>query len=315
MVGTAVALMRTATAKWRAFTHYACGDSLLRAFLRWAAWGVHCLLGRPAVVSIPGLDLRLHLLPRWKGCWKAIYVFRQRFFQISDPELDFFREALHPGDVFVDAGAFHGWYTLLASRQVGAGGQVLAFEPNPYTFAILRRNIDLNGCRNVRALNVALSNAEERRWLYLGPDDGSQSSLAPAADGLGREEIHTRRLDDVLVELGVQRVDFMKIDVQGAEASLLEGAAAVLQRSRPVIVFELAPELARDMGLSERGAWDFLAGLGYRFYRLAGRTLEPLPEFPELAEGAFINVVALPEHGGPAARPGGMPRVAAGSPS
>jgi len=313
MISRAMALMRTVAAKWRAFTYYARGDSLLRAFLRWAAWGVHCLLGRPAVVSIPGLGLRLYLLPRWKGCWKPIYIFRQRFFQISDPELDFLREALHPGDVFVDAGAFHGWYTLLASRQVGAQGQVLAFEPNPDAFAILRRNVDLNGCQNVRALNVALSNAEERRWLYRGPDDGSQSSLAPLAEGFGREEIRTRRLDDVLAELGIHRVHFMKIDVQGAEASLLEGAAAVLRRSLPVIVFELAPDLARDMGLSERGAWDLLAGLGYRFYRLVERTLRPLPEFPALAEGTFINVVALPEHGGPAARPGGIPHVAAGS--
>ncbi|MDR7485153.1 MAG: FkbM family methyltransferase [Armatimonadota bacterium] len=266
----------------------------MRVILRWAAWGIRCLLGWPTTIAVPILGVRLYLLPQWRGCWKGIYVFRQRWFEVSEPELEFLKDLLKPGDIFIDAGAFHGWYTLLASRGVGTQGQVLAFEPNPDSFGVLKRNIDLNGCRNVRAFNVALSNAEERRWLYKGPNDGSQSSLAPVAGGIGRQEVRTRRLDDVMDELCLRRIDVMKIDVQGAEATVLEGATGVLQSSSPVIIFELAPGLARDMGLSERGVWDLLAVRGYRFYRLAKRRLQPLTDFPTLLEGQYINIIAIP---------------------
>lgn len=277
----------------RAFLYYLGDESLLRALWRWGVWGFRCFLRLPATVDIARLGMRLYLVPRWKGCWKTIFIFRERFFDVSDPELRFVEHVLRPGGVFVDAGAFHGWYTLVASRVVGPQGLAVAFEPNPDAYAILERNVALNERRNVRIFNCALSDADGSAVLYWGPDDGVASSLGPVPGGKGWDQVTTRRLDDVVDELKIQRVDLVKVDVEGAEASLLRGAVDVLRESTPVVLFEVYPAVARNMGVSERAAWDLLVHHGYAFFALAGDGRVPLPKFPSLQDGAFLNVVAI----------------------
>ncbi len=250
--------------------------------------------------------MRLYLLPRWKGCWKAIYVFRERFFEVSDPELVLLRETLKPGDFFIDAGAYHGWYALVASNLVGDSGRVLAFEPNPGAFATLVRNIGLNRRLNIQAFNVALSSTNGNVWLHKGPGDESPSALAQIPGGIGRERVTARRLDDILADAKVKRVALMKIDVQGSEADLLRGAMGALRNWRPLLIFEVDPDAARYMGVSPRAAWDLLATLGYVFFRMQDGAVIPLPGFPMLKGGTFLNVIAYPDghepaHAGPAA--------------
>jgi FkbM family methyltransferase len=291
-------IAKTLKTKWGAFSYYAGGHPRASTLLRWGVWGIRCLLRLPATVDIAGLGMRLYLVPRWKGCWKSIFVFRERFFDISDPEWRFVEQVLRPGGVFVDAGAFQGWYTLVASRVVGPQGLAVAFEPNPDAYAILKRNVALNGRRNVRIFNCALSDADGGAVLYRGPDDGVASSLGPVPGGRGQDQVTTRRLDDVVEELKIRKVDFMKVDVEGAEARLLGGAVDVLRESTPVVLFEVYPAVARNIGVSERAAWDFLGNRGYAFFALAGTGLVPLPEFPSLQDGAFLNVVAIPQAAG-----------------
>lgn len=288
-------MAQTLRTKWQVFSYYAGGRHRSSALLRWAVWGLHCLLRLSAVVTLAGLGFRLHLSPRWKGCWKAIFVFRERFLEISDPEIEFVRRSLMPGSVFIDAGAYHGWYALAASQVVGETGLVLAFEPNPDTFAILMRNVSLNGRRNLRAFNVALSDVDGTVWLYRGPGDEASSALAQVAGGAGQDRVSAKRLDEVLADLHVSRVDVMKIDVQGAEARVFRGAMTTLRSSRPLLIFEVDPDAANNMGVSTREAWDVLAGLGYGFFRRASASLEPLREFPTVPEGTFLNVVAIPD--------------------
>lgn len=280
--------------KWKSFSFYRGGHSLLKTLLLWGVWAIRCLLKWPAIVDIPQYGMRLYLLPRWKGCWKAIYVFRERFFKISDPELEVVRQALKPGDVFIDAGAYHGWYALVASKVVGESGVVLAFEPNPMAYATLVRNVTESGRRNIRTFNMALSSTNGSVWLYKGPGDESPSGLAYVPGGLGREQVTAKRLDDVLAEAEIRRVTLMKLDVQGSEVNVLRGAMGAISQSRPLLIFEVDPAAARRMSVSPRAAWDLLAALGYSFFRVSGDALAILHEFPALQEGAFLNIVAAP---------------------
>ncbi len=282
--------------KWQAFSLYRGRDSLFRALLRWCIWGLRCALKWPAVVDIAPYSMRLYLLPRWKGCWKAIFVFRERFFEISDPELEFVRRILKPGDIFIDVGSYHGWYALAASAVVGESGLVLAFEPNSHAYSILVRNIALSGRQNVRAFNIALSSTRGKAWLYTGPGDESSSALAFVPGGRGGEQVTASRLDDILAESNIREVSALKLDVQGSEAALLKGAMGALKRSRPVVVFEVDPDAAETMAVSPRGAWDLLASLGYAFFRFSDGALTPLPAFPKLQVGTFLNIVAVPPH-------------------
>lgn len=281
--------------KRRAFLAHLGDQALAPALLRWFGWAARCLLARPAVVEIPRYGMRLLLIPHWKGCWKAIYVFRERFFQTADPELEFVRTVLKPGQVFVDAGAYHGWYAITASRIVGDLGRVLAFEPNPDAYALLVCNIALSGCPNVWTVEAALTDSEGDGLLYQGPVDGGSSGLAPMEGWRGQAKVALRRLDSVLAELGIRRVDMMKVDVQGAEASLLRGAMGMLQAWRPIIIFEIDATAAREMGVPTTEAWDLLVRFGYRFFRYVPPTLLPLSTFPEVAEGRWMNVIAQPD--------------------
>jgi len=289
-------VLRRLQEKRRAFLAHLGDQPLAPALLRWFGWALRCLSRQPAIVEIPRYGMRLFVSPQWKGCWKAIYVFRGRFFEVANPELEFVRGALKPGQVFVDAGAYHGWYAITASRIVGDFGRALAFEPNPDAHAVLVRNVELSRCPNLRVFEAALADAEGEAWLYKGPVDAGSSGLAPMEGWRGQAKVTVRRLDGVLAELGIPRVDMIKVDVQGAEASLLRGAMGMLQTSRPIVIFEIDPTASREMGASVSEAWDMLAHLGYRFFRYASAQLEPLAEFPVVPEGQWINAIAKPDH-------------------
>jgi len=287
-------LVETWKEKWRAFSLYRGRRPLFGTLFRWVIWGARCMLKRPAVVDIAQYAMRLYLLPRWKGCWKAIYVFRERFFEIGEPELEYVHRILKPGDVFIDVGSYHGWFALAASAVVGKSALVLAFEPNSHAYSILVRNVALNGSQNVRAFNLALSSTNGKVWLYKGPDDESSSALTFVPGGIGREQVDARRLDDILAELGIDSVALMKLDVEGSEAAVLRGAMSMLSQSRPILVFELYPVVTQRLEVSPRDAWDLLSSIGYAFFRVSDRVLTPLPAFPMVPEGTFLNVVAIP---------------------
>jgi len=122
------------------------------------------------------------LPPNWRGVGKLIYAFRDYY----EPELLYLERVLSPGKVFVDAGANFGIYTLLASKIVGEAGRVISFEPSSRVFPVLRRNITLNGFKNVLAFPIALTDKPGRARLYyhsaVGCDSlGKDASFEPDA--------------------------------------------------------------------------------------------------------------------------------------
>ena len=155
--------------------------------------------------------------------------------------------------------------SLVASRLVGRTGHVMSFEPTSTSFRILEQNIALNGLVNVSASRLALSHTTGTTWLYHGVEPGSNSLGKSSAHGQG-EVVSTECLDNVLVQSSVNRVDVIKMDVEGAEELVLGGAKKALTKFKPIIIYEVAPERTAALRLSPRGAWDFLDQLGYQFF-------------------------------------------------
>jgi FkbM family methyltransferase len=151
-----------------------------------------------------------------------------------------FREHLRPGSVAIDVGANWGLHTLYLSRLVGETGRVLALEPFPPAFEELEWHLATNGCRNVRALKVAASDANGQARFIPGdsPSTGRLNfgGAAPADTGM---TVPTRTLDAVVEEARFDRLDLVKIDVEGAEGQVLLGAGATIDRFRPVLVIDL----------------------------------------------------------------------------
>ena len=230
----------------------------------------------------------MFLPPDWRGVGKLIYAFRDYY----EPELAYLESLLSPGKVFVDAGANFGIYTAMASKAVGETGRVISFEPSTRAFPVLQRNIEINGFKNVLALPVALTDKPGRARLYHHPAVGSDalakdSSFDPDAYA---QDIHTESLNNILPRCSIERVDVIKMDVQGAEELAMRGASETIRSMRPVIMFEYHPAGAISMGLEPDGAWRFLKGYDYEFFNIgqdgtATRLLSP----PEM----IANIVAI----------------------
>jgi FkbM family methyltransferase len=260
----------------------------MQTTLRLASWRTKCLLRTAGTVRLGRLGVQMFLPPNWRGVAKLIYAFRDNY----EPELAYLERVLSPGKVFVDAGANFGIYTLFASKLVGEGGRVISFEPSTRVFPVLRRNIALNGLKNVLALQVALTNKTGRARLYyhaaVGCDSlGKDASFEPDAYA---EEVGTESLDNVLKHTSVGQVDVIKVDVQGAEELALRGASEIVASTRPVVIFEFFPEGAASLGLSPNGAWNFLQCRGYEFFIVDDRgTVSRLLSPPS----GIVNILAI----------------------
>lgn len=179
-------------------------------------------------------------------------------------ETELFERELRPGDVVVDAGANLGYYTLIASRKVGPTGHVFAFEPEPRAFALLQRNVELNDLRNVTLVPKALGRAPGTLKLYLAPRNRGDHRVYDPSGKRESIEVEVVRLDDALRERDVDHVDFMKIDTQGAECAILDGAGELLGASRELaVVLEFTPSALTALGDDPRACLERLTKHGY----------------------------------------------------
>ena len=135
------------------------------------------------------------------------------------------------GDVVVDAGAHYGFYTIRASKLVGEDGMVLAFEPHPKNYNRLVMNLKLNNVRNVKAFNLALGNIDGITRLYLDSHSGGHSMVFKRSNFSVNVKIS--KLDTIVDELELDKVDLIKIDTEGAELNILKGALKTIRKHHP----------------------------------------------------------------------------------
>ena len=146
---------------------------------------------------------------------------------------------VRPGMVALDIGAHSGYYTLMLSKLVGAKGRVIAFEPLPPNFRILQENVELNRATNVQRQQQAVGERSGEGILIVpDPMDSLVAGPMIAADPRGIMRVPTVSLDDFLFEHGTS-VDFVKMDVEGAEGDILRGARRTLETFHPCMMVEL----------------------------------------------------------------------------
>lgn len=155
------------------------------------------------------------------------------------------------GETVLDIGAYVGRYTLLSSRYVGEKGQVVSVEAHPGIFKLLRKNLILNKISNATTVNAAISNCEGHVKLYHGYASGWHSIVQKSAEtGWSLNEytkVPSRTVDNLMKEIGIDKVDWMKIDVEGAELKVLEGSLETLRNNENLkIIVEIHPTYTRE---------------------------------------------------------------------
>lgn len=256
---------------------------------RLVVWRMFCSLGKPGSVQLSGPGLRFYLPPLWHGASKLLYVFRDDF----EPDLSLMNRFLTPASTMVDVGANYGVFSMVAARLVGPSGKVIGFEPAQSTFSVFQKNLTVNGIANVTPLRMALAEKPGQLRLYHDADP-TRNSLAPTGSS-EFEEVEVSTLDHVLAEKKVVSVQFLKIDVEGADELVLRGARATLERDKPPVFFEHNSAAASRMGLAGDGSFRVLEGLGYRFYQTKDERLIPVTAATS-EEGNILAVHALSPH-------------------
>jgi FkbM family methyltransferase len=211
-------------------------------------------------------------------------------------EMNFVKKLLRRDMTVVDVGAHHGLYTLLASRRVGWDGHVVAIEPSPRECARLEKHLLLNRGSNVDLVPCAAGEDPGEADFYLvdGFHDWCNSLRPPAIkESVKTVRVQVRRLDDILSQLEISKVDFVKLDVEGAELSVLYGAMKLLQReSRPAMLVEVQDVRTRQWGYAAREILQFLIRMDYQWFAIAAKgALLPIPCSEESYDA---NLVALP---------------------
>lgn len=181
---------------------------------------------------------------------------------------------LHAGDTFIDVGANIGYYTLAAARIVGPTGRVISFEPQPRIFARLCEHVQMNGLGNVTCHPWALADQDGELQLHVPPAEVGFGHASLAKQDWAAAEcvpVPVRRLDDLLLP-SLERLDVIKLDAEGAELAILQGARQLLHRFHPHLVVELNAQTAANFHYHPLEIVDFLhlCYPGYRFLFIDG---------------------------------------------
>ena len=212
---------------------------------------------------------------------------------VADDREGYFRElfvdSIRPGATVLEGGPYIGFLTINAARAVGEHGRVVAVEPNPETVAALRANVARNGLDGrVEVVEAALGSAPERASFHLTEGGDTSSLHAPP---------HPSRIVDVDVvrgdDLPLEKLQVVKLDLEGNEVAALQGLRNVIARTRPVLFCECNTEMLEVAGSSALELYEELEALGYdaRWIDEAARTLRPLDQ---PWESGYVNLRCEP---------------------
>lgn len=226
-------------------------------------------LGRGVSRQIGGVKVKFPA--RWSRWYVANY----------EPEtFEFLRRNVKPGATAMDLGAHMGLFSVVMSRLVGNNGQVFSFEPTPSTRSVLKQVVKLNGCdHNVRIRGEAVSKQKGTFFFYdTGNEVSNANSLVQTARSKDKIEVKAISLDEFAAEQNI-KINCLKIDVEGSELDLLEGAKKVFTEMRPVALLSLHPVSIQANNQSLEAIWDILKSYDMRvFYENAETTKESFCE-------------------------------------
>lgn len=168
-------------------------------------------------------------------------------------ELDFFEIACSAGATVFDVGANIGLYSVIAAQRISSSGRVYAFEPVLENLAFLRNNLELNGVSDrVEVQETAVGEVDGELEIFLSNRQIGTHSAAKESIGKGASvksvKVPMRSIDAFVASHGISRIDVVKIDVEGYDGQVLQGALQTLRQHKPVLFIEYSPSLLEACG-------------------------------------------------------------------
>jgi FkbM family methyltransferase len=219
----------------------------------------------------------------------------------EEAETALVRRVLHPGMTVIDIGANIGYYSVLASRIVGDSGHVFAIEPEPKNRALLAKNAAENACKNISISALAISSRGGTARLYTDRSNFGNPSLEARniIDRASSIEVTTTTLDDFVTREVREPVDFIKMDVQGAEGLVLAGAEHVLSQPGVALLMEFWPKGLRNSASNPLSVLRVLEQRGFALQIVESRgvsqpaTATQILERTERSKDRFVNLFCI----------------------
>ena len=191
------------------------------------------------------------------------------------------------GDVVIEAGANIGSETLLISKLVGQGS-VYGFEPNPYTFERLSINVSVNSLTNVKVFDCALGESDGNINFNIYPKNfcnPGMSSKYMETPITQKITVVQKTLDSFIKQNNIDKVDFLKMDIQGAEMDLLLGAGETIRKHKPTVFLEAFALFNDTKALFEK-----FKEYGYNVYLIKENNIEPIRNIAEIKDGNWLAI-------------------------
>lgn len=180
-------------------------------------------------------------------------------------ELNLLNSHLSEDSVFVDIGANFGLYSLVASQKITNSGEIICFEPFPKNYAALKKNISLNSKSYIISENIALGDKKDELKLYYQPNEKNLGMVsANFMENSKTIKVDVMSFDEYVKENGVDKIDFIKIDVEGFENQVINGMKKTLELFSPMILIEIFDE--DILKSNHHNAHDYLTRIGYSKY-------------------------------------------------
>lgn len=197
----------------------------------------------------------------------------------EDYEVEIYKRTVKEKGTVLDIGANIGYHTLIFAKLVGPEGKVYAFEPDPINFHYLKKNILINNHKNIIPIQKAVSSETEKGRLYL-TSSKTHRKIYELEENLPSIEIETIKLDEYIQE----KIDFIKMDIEGSEGMALEGMTSLLKKNKPLkIIMEFVPSWIEKTGIEPIGCLRKIIESGFKIYKINAK--ERKLEFIEELEG------------------------------
>ena len=182
-------------------------------------------------------------------------------------------EKIEMGNIVVDVGANIGLHTLNMARIVGNTGQVFAFEPDPSNFEILKKNVKINNYKNIILEQKAVGDKHGRTTLYQSDHPGKHRIFPQTEQAKSEIQVELTNLDNYFDSDMIDKINFIKIDVEGLEFSVLKGMKNILKNSKKIkILFEFMPENTIEVGFTPIELLNYLTSNDFKLYCMDNKT-------------------------------------------
>jgi FkbM family methyltransferase len=209
---------------------------------------------------------------------KQIFFFGR--YEVEKLQTFYWQNNIKENQVILDIGANVGYYSLMAAKR-NRHGTVYAFEPISKTFNRLQENISLNRFANIKPFNLAVADSDKSLKFFVGDEKNTGTSSITLHQNFNGElqTVRAITIDEFVVKEKISHIDYIKIDVEGAEMKVLRGMKKTLQQLNPTVLIELLDEKLLPAGSSVKEVYLFFAELAYKPFNIDSNLgLSPVSE-------------------------------------